>query len=47
VTVYVLFVFLSAGYPPTAYSYPTKVACEEMAAVYRRATCVRVEVPKL
>lgn len=44
-SVWVLFVFML--YPvPQATSYDSKADCERAAVIYKRAVCVKVEVPK-
>lgn len=45
-TVWVLFVWMGASQPyPMSSYYETKVACQRDAQPYKRAVCVKVEVP--
>jgi hypothetical protein len=44
-TVWVLFVWLTATYP-SSYTFKTQAECEEAKETYKRAHCVKVQVPK-
>ena len=44
-TVWVLFVWLTLPFP-NATAYETQAECKRYEVVYKRAVCVKVEVPK-
>lgn len=42
--VWVLFVWV--GHLPVTDAYATKAECQERAAIYKKAVCISVQVPK-